>query len=106
MTAGLRLRRLLAGDEEVAEDQRIHLGAQETVDGFFRAADDGFVVVEGGVEHHRDAGEIFKPFDQLPVTRIGFARDSLQAAGTVHMSGRGNFVAFFGAHGLGKGHER
>ena len=65
--------RLLAGDQEVTQDQGIHLRAQETVYGFFRAADDWLVIVEGGVEHHRDAGEIFKRFDKLPVTRIGFA---------------------------------
>src|ERR1700736_3224695 len=71
--------RLLASDQEIAQDQGVHLGAQKTVDGFFRAADDGLVVVEGGVEHHRKAGEPFERFDELPVTGIGFARDGLPA---------------------------
>jgi hypothetical protein len=44
-------------DEEAAEDEDVHIGAEEAVEGFFGAADDGFVFVEGGVEDHGDGGE-------------------------------------------------
>src|ERR1700722_16807182 len=101
-----RALRLLAGNQEGAEDQGVPLGAKETVYGFFRAADDWLVIVEGGVEHHRDAGEIFKRFDKLPVTRIGFSGDCLQAASAVDVSGCRNFVAFRGLYRIREGHER
>ena len=44
-----RALRLLAGDQEVPQNQCVHLGTQKTVYGFFRAADDWLVIVEGGV---------------------------------------------------------
>jgi len=36
-------------DEEISEDQRIHLRAQEAIDRFFGAADDRLVVIERSV---------------------------------------------------------
>src|SRR6202171_6699786 len=95
-----------AGDEEVAEDEGVHLSAAEAVKSFFGAADGGFVVVEGSVEDDGNAGEIFEGFDKLPVTRIGFVSDGLQAASTVNVGGCGDVFTFFGAHGVSPGHKR
>src|ERR1700675_126395 len=63
----------LFADEEIAEDERIHLRAKEAVEGFFRAADDGLVVVEGGIEDHGDAGKVAKRGDQRVIAGIGCA---------------------------------
>ena len=43
-------------DEKAAEHEHIHSGAQEAIERFFGAADDGFVFVERSVEDEGDAG--------------------------------------------------
>ena len=42
-------------NQDVAEDQHIHLRAQKTIDGFLGAANDWFIVVERSIQHHRHA---------------------------------------------------
>jgi hypothetical protein len=71
---------ILPGDERMTDDQRVHLRAQKTVQCLFGLADDGLVLVERGVEHHRDRRDIAKLLDQSIVKRIGVARDGLKAA--------------------------
>ena len=39
-------------DEGLAEDEDVHFGAEEAVEGFFGFAHHGFVFVEGCVEDH------------------------------------------------------
>src|SRR5580704_7214187 len=94
------------GDQEIAENQRVHLRALETIESFFRAAYDGLIVVEGSVEHDRHSGLSFKFADERVVTRIRLAGDGLQAAGAVDVRWRGNFVALLGFHGVREGHKR
>src|SRR5712692_9398254 len=93
-------------DQETTENQRIHLRAQETIEGFFRPADNWFVVVERSIQHHRHSREIAKRRNQRVVPRIRLARDRLQAARPINMSRSRNLVAFFAANGVRKRHER
>ena len=76
----------LAFYEKVAEDEHIHFRAQKTIERFFGAADDGFVFVEGGVEHEGDGGQRTEVRNQLMVKRVGFAMDGLQAAGAIDVT--------------------
>ena len=51
-----RLDRL--GQQVVAQEQRVHAGLQEALDGLLGAMHDRLAAdVEAGVEHHRHAGE-------------------------------------------------
>src|SRR5437879_83287 len=95
----LHEQRLGARDEEIAENQGIHVRAPETIDRFLGAADDGFVVVEGSIEHHGHAGEITESGNERVIARIGLARDGLQSAGAVHVRRWRDLVAFLRAHG-------
>jgi hypothetical protein len=56
------------------------LGAEEAVEGFLGAADDGFVFVEAGVEDHGDTGDGFEGGDELMVEGVGFLMDGLESA--------------------------
>jgi hypothetical protein len=62
--------RSLSFHDRVAEDEHVHARAEEAVHGFFGAADDGLIVIEGCVEDDGDAGELAEFVDQLPVARI------------------------------------
>jgi hypothetical protein len=93
-------------DQKIAQHKRIHLRPQKTVERFFRPAHDGFVVVEGSVEHDRHTRRVGEGANQLPVAGIGFACDGLQAGGPVDVGRRGNLVALFWAHGIRERHER
>ncbi len=95
-----------ARNEKIAQDQGIHLRALEAIDRFFRAADDGFVVVEGRIEHHGHASEVTESGNQRVIAGIGLACNGLQPAGAVDMRRRRNLVALLGPHGIGQGHER
>src|SRR5271157_6648072 len=44
-------------NQDIAEDQRIHLRAQKTINRFFGPADDRFIVVEGRIQNDGHAGE-------------------------------------------------
>ena len=106
------MRRVLAAcvssssDQEVAEDQRIHLRALKTVQSFFGAADNRLVVVEGSVQYDRHARKLFERFDQVPVTRVGLTRYCLQSTRSVNMRRRRNLFALLGPHGVGQSHKR
>lgn len=41
--------------QEAPDGEKIHFRAQEAIERLFRPADDGFVLIERGVEHERDA---------------------------------------------------
>src|SRR6266852_5178283 len=81
-------------DQEITENQRIHLRAQETIEGFFRPADNWFVVVERSIQHHRHSREIAKRRNQRVVPRIRFARDGLQPSGSSTCVGAGILPRF------------
>src|ERR1051325_3112847 len=52
--------------QEVADDQGIHLGAHEAGDRLPGRADDGLAThVEGGIDQHRAAGQTFKGREQV-----------------------------------------
>jgi hypothetical protein len=51
-------------DQKIAEDQDIHAGAEEAVDGLFRGQNNGLVFVEGGILKHRHAVQLFEFLDQ------------------------------------------
>src|SRR5215471_1753999 len=72
-------------NEEVAQDQSIHLRTLQPVNGLFGAADNGFVVVERGVQDNGYIGNVAERRNQRVVARICFARDRLQAAGAIDM---------------------
>ena len=73
---------------EISHHQDIHSRAQETIDRFFRAADDRLVVVERGVHNDGHAGEVAKRADQFPVERVCSAADRLEPRRPVDVSGR------------------
>src|SRR5260370_10383531 len=54
-------------NQEAAEDQDVHLGAEKAIERFFRPADDGLVVVEIGVQDDGHAGEIGKLASDTPL---------------------------------------
>src|SRR6202521_3731150 len=93
-------------DQKVAQHKRIHLRAQKTIERFFGPAHDWLVVVEGGVEHDGNTRGVTESANQLPVARIGFSPDGLQAAGSVDVRRRRNLFALFRAHGIRERHER
>src|SRR5207245_9505114 len=101
-----KLKRLTARNEEIAEDQSIHLRAEVAIDGFFGAADDWLIVVEGSVEHNRHASEIVESGNERVIAGIGFASDGLQPARAIDVRRRWNLAPFLRAHGVGEGHER
>jgi hypothetical protein len=63
---------LVPRDPEISEHQDIHLGAEETVERFFRIADNRFVFAKRSVAHKRDAGEVAEMFDQAIIARDWF----------------------------------
>ena len=81
---------------KVTHHQDVHLRARETIQRFFRAADDGLVVVERSIQDDGNAGEIAERANQFPVERIRGAAHGLQARGAVHVRGRGNQARFSG----------
>jgi hypothetical protein len=46
--------------KKTPEHEEIHLRAEKTIERFFGAADNGFVLVERGIEHERDAREFME----------------------------------------------
>src|SRR5690242_7387297 len=65
--------------------QYIHASPLEAIDGFFGRANDGFVLIETGVENYRDASPSMKGGDQIVVQRIFLASHGLQTSGVIHM---------------------
>ena len=59
--------------EERADRQHIHIGAQEAVEGLRGRVDDGLVLVERGIDQDGHAGELAEAVDQLPVERVDVA---------------------------------
>src|SRR5262249_39547470 len=86
---------LFSGDQRAAKDQDIHLRAQEAIERLIRLADDGFVLVERGVEHHRHSGAVAEGFYEAIVARISPTADSLKSARPVDMADRGDGGALF-----------
>src|SRR5262249_17783390 len=67
-------------DDIVAQDEDIHVGAQEAVQRLYWSADHRFVFIEGGVEHYRHTCDLAKRLNQLPIPRTCLPVDRLQAS--------------------------
>ena len=91
---------------EIAEAQRVHVGAHKAGERLFRRIDHRFVLVERGVEHDADPGPALNRGDQLVVERVGLAIDALQAAGAIDMRDRRHAFAPFGLELDHVHHER
>ena len=61
----------------VAEHQHIHFRAEKTIERFLGAANDWLVLVEGRVEHERDARQFVEHSYELMIERVGFAMHGL-----------------------------
>ena len=83
LTSVLASARFLAADHHVLKHQPVHLGTQETVQGFSRRVDDRLVFIERGVQDHRDAALMFEGLDQLVIARVGPLGYALESAGAV-----------------------
>src|SRR5215207_490461 len=90
----------------VAEVEHVHARLEEAVDGVARRADDGLVLVEGGVEDDRRAGQLAEVGDELVVPRVHLARDGLQAARAVNVRDRGYLGAPLLPHLVDHQHRR
>ena len=72
-------------DEKILEDQKVDSCPFETLDGVLRRAHDGFVVVEGRVEHQRHSGKLAVLVNDMPVEGAVLPADGLYAGCTVCM---------------------
>src|SRR5437764_1205674 len=70
-----------------SSSHRIHIGADEALDGVIGTHDNGFVLVEAGVQHHWHTRQVLEVLDGLPVERICSAADGLQPTGAVDVGG-------------------
>ena len=66
--------------KRITQDEHVHLGAQEAVERLLGLAHDRLVLVEGGVEHHRHAGDVAEGLDQARIARVAGPGHGLQAA--------------------------
>ena len=104
LVRGASERRLF--NQIIAHRQNVHPGTKETVDGLFRGQDDRLVLVEGGIEEHRHAGQLFEFLDQRPVPRVGLAAHRLKTSSSIDMRRGRNGGPLFRAHRVRKIHER
>src|SRR3979411_3284923 len=56
----------------------IHLGALETIDSFLGLADDWLILIEAGVENHRNTRLPLESLNQIVVERVLLASHGLQ----------------------------
>src|SRR6478735_4366188 len=75
---------------DISKDKEIHVGAQKAIECLCRRADDGLVLVERRIEHHRNSGEFAEALNEAPVARVSLSRDCLQTARAVDMGDRGD----------------
>src|ERR1019366_7589448 len=86
-------------DDEIAQNQGVHLALGEGTVSVGRSVYDGLAFeIERGVEYRRHASRLAEALDQLVVPRITVPEDRLQAAGAVHMSDGGQDAVFVGPH--------
>src|SRR6185437_16965507 len=74
------------------EAEHIHPRPQKAVERFLWRAYDRLVLVERGVEHHRNTSPVAEAFDEAMVARIGVAIDGLQPARPIDMRHGGNLA--------------
>jgi hypothetical protein len=67
-----RPHRLLSDEDSATENQNVHFGPQEAVKCFRGFADDGFILVERGIEDHWNARHLAKRFYQRVKRSVGF----------------------------------
>src|SRR5262245_14174064 len=84
---------VLLPQEEVAQNQRVHLRPEKAFERLLRAADDGLILVEGGVKQSWHAGQYAETVDEPPIERVGAMMYRLQPARAVDMRHRRNMRA-------------
>src|SRR5450432_778609 len=93
-------------DEETADHQRVHAGAEKGSHRIGGRVYDCFASqVERRVHHDWDAGAFFKLIDQPPVERIYFFLHRLRPRASIHVRYRRNHAAFLRPHLRRQYHE-
>ena len=92
-------------DKVVSQKKSIDPGACERLQGIIGRRHQRFLVVERGVEHERNAGELSKSTDQRVEQRILLRVDQLHAAGSVLMHHGRNAAPLDRADRVGQDHE-
>src|SRR6185436_18857001 len=70
---------------KIPEIKHVHLRLSETINRFLRRADDRLILIERRIQNHRHTRQRLEIRDQLIITRIHLARDSLQATGAIEV---------------------
>ena len=65
-------------EDTVTEHQNVHFGPQEAVKCFRGFADDGFILVERGIENHWKARQLAKRFYQRKRSLVLFETDCIR----------------------------
>src|SRR6266508_3049818 len=94
-------------DQQVAQEQRVHVAGQEVVDGLVGPQHDRLAAqVEAGVEHHRDAGAPLELRDQAVERPVGALADGLEPGAAVDVGHRREPLPPLGEHRQHQQHER
>jgi hypothetical protein len=82
---------LLLAQNEVADDEHVHLAVHKTTIGVLRTAHDRFVAnIEAGVDENAATGTCLKLPQQTVKAWIGFRMDRLHASGIIDVGDRRN----------------
>src|SRR5437763_13483323 len=91
--------------QERPDRNRIHTSPLETVDRFFRFADDRFVFVEAGIKKDRDARLSLECADQVVVKRVLVPGHALQSSSIIHVIDRAQLLPLFRTNFVHVQHE-
>src|SRR5712672_629500 len=89
-TMQTRQSRLLVLSEQyrITHHQHVHFGAEKAIKRLFWLTNHGLILIERGVEYHRDAGEVAISPNQPVIARISATIDGLQPSGAVDVGDR------------------
>src|SRR5437667_4938224 len=88
----IKLRLLALIEHACLQHEKIHLGAHKAAITILRRANYWLTThIETGINDHRTAGSTAKRFDDLPVQRIRFTPDSLNASRVINVRDRRYF---------------
>src|SRR4051812_30704223 len=76
--------------DPVAYYQQIHLCSEKAIKCLLRFANNWLVLVKGGVQYHRYAGQIAKSGYKCVIARVGLALDRLKPTRSIDVCHRGN----------------